>query len=89
VPDRQVRFPDGCWQQIEALPQQLHRAVERVIFHLLEEPVPPLADPFPPDDPLPGVNELRLPVDGVTIWYSVTPYQGSEVITIQQVYVGT
>jgi hypothetical protein len=88
VPDRQVRFPEGCWQQIEALPRQPRRALERAIFHLLEEPVPTLADPFPADDPLPGVYELRLPADGVTIWYTVTPYQGSEVITIQQVHVG-
>jgi hypothetical protein len=89
VPDRQVRFPDGCWRQIEALPRQLREAVERVVFHLLDEPVPTLADPFPPDDPLPGVYELRLPADGVTIWYTVTPYDGSEVITVQQVHVGT
>ena len=60
-----------------------------MVFHLLEEPVPALADPFPPGDPLPGVYELRLPADGLTIWYTVTPYQGSEVITIQQVSVGT
>jgi hypothetical protein len=38
-----------------------------VIFHLLEEPVPTLADPFPEDDPLPGAYELDLPSDGVTI----------------------
>jgi hypothetical protein len=67
----------------------LRRAVERVVFHLLEEPVPTLADPFPPDDPLPGAYELRLPADGVTIWYTVTPYEGSEVITIQQMRAGT
>jgi hypothetical protein len=38
-----------------------------VIFHLLEEPVPTLADPFREDDPLPGAYELHLPSDGVTI----------------------
>ena len=30
---------------------------DRVIFHLLDEPVPALADPFPADDPLPGAYE--------------------------------
>jgi hypothetical protein len=43
------------------------------IFHLRDEPVPALADPFPNDDPLPGAYELHLPSDGVTIWYTVTP----------------
>jgi hypothetical protein len=41
--------------------------VQRVIFHLREEPVPTLADPFPEDDPLPWAYELHLPSDGVTI----------------------
>jgi hypothetical protein len=41
--------------------------VQRTIFHLLDEPVPTLADPFPRDDPLPGVCELHLPADNVTI----------------------
>jgi hypothetical protein len=75
--------------QIEALPPLPRRAVERAVFHLLDEPAPTLADPFPPDDPLPGVYELRLAADAVTIWYTVTPFQGSEVITIQHVQVGT
>ena len=44
------------------------------IFHLLDEPVPTLADPFPQDDPLPGAYELNLPADHVTIWYTVTPH---------------
>ena len=69
--DRQVRFSGDCWQEIEALPQPVRWAVQRVIFHLLEEPVPTLADPFPEDDPLPGAYELHLPSDGVTIWYVV------------------
>jgi hypothetical protein len=89
VPDRQVRFPEQAWQQIEALPQQLRWAVQRAIFHLPEEPVPALADPFPADDPLPGAYELHLPADGVTIWYVVTPHEGHEVITVQQVRVDT
>jgi hypothetical protein len=42
------------WQEIEALPQPLRWTVQRTIFHLLDEPVPALADPFPRDDPLPG-----------------------------------
>lgn len=89
MPDRQVRFPEWAWQQIEALPQQLRWAVQRAIFHLLEEPVPALADPFPADDPLPGGYELHLPADGVTIWYVVTPREDQEVITVQQVRVDT
>jgi hypothetical protein len=60
-----------------------------VIFHLLEEPVPALADPFPEDDPLPGAYELHLPSDGMTIWYVVAPYQGQEIISIQLVRLDT
>ena len=89
MPDRQVRFPERAWQQIEALPQQLRWAVQRVIFHLLDEPVPALADPFPPDDPLPGAYELHLPADGVTIWYVVALHEGHEIITVLQVRVDT
>jgi hypothetical protein len=57
VTDRLVRFPGRSRHQIEALPEQQRLAVQRVIFHLLTEPVPTLADP----DRLPGANELRLP----------------------------
>jgi hypothetical protein len=89
VPDRQVRFPERAWQQIEDLPQQLRWAVQRAIFHLLEEPVPALADSFPSDDPLPGAYELYLPADGVTIWYVVTLRDAYEVITVQQVRADT
>ena len=89
VPDRQIRFPERAWQQIEALPQQLRWAIQRVIFHLLDEPVPTLADPYPADDPLPGAYELYLPTDGVTIWYVVTPHEGQEIITVQYVRVDT
>lgn len=35
--------------------------VQRTIFHLLDESVPALADPFPLDDPMPGAYELQLP----------------------------
>ena len=89
VPDRHVRFPERAWQQIEALPQHLRWTIQRVIFHLLEEPVPALADPFPAEDPLPGAYELHLPADGVTLWYVVTPHDGQEVITVQHVRVDT
>ena len=85
VSDRLVRFPGQSWQQIDALPEPVRRTVQRVIFHLLVEPVPGLADPFPADDPLPGAYELRLPRDGVAIWYTVTPHQGNEIITFQHV----
>jgi hypothetical protein len=47
VSDRLVRFPGSSWQEIEALPQPLRWTVQRTIFHLLDEPVPTLADPFP------------------------------------------
>ena len=45
--DRLVRFRGSSWQEIEALPQPLRWTVQRTIFHLLDEPVPALADPFP------------------------------------------
>jgi hypothetical protein len=76
VSDRLVRFPGSSWQEIEALPQPLRWTVQRTIFHLLDEPVPALADPFPRDDPLPGAYELHLPADDVTIWYTVTDHEG-------------
>ena len=58
-------------------------------LHLLEEPVPTLADPFPEDEPLPGAYELHLTSDGVTIWYVVAPYKGQEIISIQLVRLDT
>ena len=87
--DRIVRFNDQPWQDIEALPGPLRQAVHRTVFHLLQEPVPTLADPFPEDDPLPGAYRLHLPSDGVSNWYTVTPYEGQEVITIQYVKADT
>jgi hypothetical protein len=89
VPERQVRFPGHTWQDVEALPQPLRWSVQRLLFHLIEEPVPSLAEPFPADDPLPGAYRLHLPADGVTIWYVVTPHEGSEIISIQHVRVDT
>jgi hypothetical protein len=89
VSDRIVRFNDQPWQDIEALPGPLRQAVHRTVFHLLQEPVPTLADPFPEDDPLPGAYRLHLPSDGVSIWYTVTPFEGQEVITIQYVKADT
>lgn len=87
--DRLVRFPGSSWQEIEALPQPLRRTVQGAIFHLLDEPIPTLAEPFPADDPLLGAYELHLPSDGVTIWYTVTPHEGQEIISIQHVRVDT
>jgi len=89
VSDRLVRFAGDSWQEIEALPQSVRWTVQRAIFHLLEEPVPTLADPFPADDPLPGAYELYLPSEGVTIWYVVAPYQGQEIVSIQLVRLDT
>ncbi len=83
--DRLARFPGTSWQEIEALPQALRWTVQRTIFHLLDEPVPTLAEPFPGDDPLPGAYELHLPADGVTIWYTVTEHEGKEIISVQLV----
>ncbi|ADP78898.1 hypothetical protein FraEuI1c_0820 [Pseudofrankia inefficax] len=51
--------------------------------------MPTLADPFPHDEPLPGSYELRLPSDGVTIWYTVTQHEGQEIISIQFVRLET
>jgi hypothetical protein len=45
--------------------------------------------PFPEDDPLPGAYRLHWSADGVSIWYTVTPYEGQEVITIQYVKADT
>jgi hypothetical protein len=89
VSDRFIRFPGDTWQQIEALPQPVRWAVQHAIFHLLDNPVPTLADPFPVDDPLPGAYELHLPSDNVTIWYVVTPHEGQEIISIQHIQLDT
>jgi hypothetical protein len=53
-------------------------------FHLLEEPVPALADPFPEEDPLPGAYRLHLPSDGLTIWYTVTESTEEQVVIVVQ-----
>ena len=87
--DRLVRFAGDTWQEIEALPQPVRWTVQRAIFHLLDEPAPTLADPFPRDDPLPGAYELHLPSDNVTIWYVVAPHEGQEIISIQLVRLDT
>ena len=68
---------------------RLRWTVQRTIFHLLDEPVPSLADPFPRDAPLPGAYELHLPADDVTIWYTVTDHEGQEVISVQHVSLDT
>jgi hypothetical protein len=87
--DRLVRFPGSSWSEIEALPEPLRWTVQRVIFQLLDEPVPTLADPFPVDDPLPGAYELHLPAEGVTIWYALATHEGQDVISVQHVRVDT
>ncbi|HEY3688216.1 MAG TPA: hypothetical protein VGL93_34580 [Streptosporangiaceae bacterium] len=87
--DRLIRFPGASWQEIEALPQPLRWTVQGVIFHLLDEPTPTLADPFPADSPLPGAYELHLYTDAVTIWYTVTTYEGQEIISVQHVRLDT
>lgn len=84
--DRLVRFPGASWQEIEALPEPLRWTVQRAVFHLLDESVPTLADPFPMEDPLPGAYELHWPADRVTIWYTVATH---EVISVQHVRVDT
>jgi hypothetical protein len=89
VSDRLIRFPGATWQEIEALPEPVRWTVQRAIFHLLDEPVPTLADPFPEDDPLPGAHELHLHPENVTIWYTVTPHEGQEIISIQHVRLDT
>jgi hypothetical protein len=89
VSDRLARFPGQSWQEIEALPQPLRWTVQRTIFHLLDEPVPTLADPFPLDEPLPGAYELHLPADDVTIWYTVAWHDGREIISVQHVSLDT
>jgi hypothetical protein len=53
-------------------------------IHLLQEPVPALADPFPDGDPLPGAYRLHLPSDGLTIWYTVTKSPGGQVVIVVQ-----
>jgi hypothetical protein len=63
---------------------QLRNAAHRAIFHLLEEPVPTLADPFPEGDPLPDAYRIHLPSDGLTIWYTVTESPDGQVVIVVQ-----
>jgi hypothetical protein len=84
VSDRFLRFPDGTWDELEGLPQPFRTAAQEAIFHLLEEPVPTLADPFPEADPLPGAYRLHLPSDGLTIWYTVTDSPDGQVVIVVQ-----
>jgi hypothetical protein len=84
VSDRILRFPDRTWDELEELPQPLRNAAHKAILHLLDEPVPTLADPFPEVDPLPGAYRLRLPSDGLTIWYTVTERSVGQVIIVVQ-----
>jgi hypothetical protein len=66
VSDRVVRFPGASWQEIEALPQPPRWTVQRTIFHLLDEPVPTLADPFPSGGRSLGWLPAWLPVASLT-----------------------
>jgi len=84
VSDRVLRFPDRTWDELEGLPQPLRNTAQQAIFHLLQEPVPTLADPFPEGDPLPGAYRLYLPSDGLTIWYTVTETQDRQVVIVVQ-----
>jgi hypothetical protein len=84
VSDRVLRFPDRTWEELEALPQPFRNAAHKAIFHLLEGPVPTLADPFPEEDPLPGAYRLHLPSDSLTIWYTVTESPDGRVIIVVQ-----
>jgi hypothetical protein len=63
-------------------------AVQRTIFHLLDEPVRP-GGPLPRDDLLPGAYELHLLDDDVTIWYTVTEHEGQQIISVQHVSLDT
>jgi len=58
----------------------------RGMRHLLEEPVPTLADPFPDTDPLPGAYRLHLPSDSLTIWYTVTESPDGKVVIVVQYF---
>ena len=82
--DRLLRFPDRIWEELEELPQPFRNAAHQAIFHLLEEPIPALADPFPKGDPLPGAYRLHLPSDGLTIWYTVTGSPERQVTIVVQ-----
>jgi len=84
VSDRVLRFPDRIWDELEGLPQPLRNAAHRAIFHLLDEPVPALADPFPEAGPLLGAYRLYLPSDGLTIWYTVTERSDGQVVVVVQ-----
>jgi len=84
VSDRLLRFPDRTWDELEGLPQQPRNAARKAIIHLLEEPVPALAEPFPDGHPLPGAYRLHLPSDGLTIWYTVTEGPDGQVVIVVQ-----
>jgi hypothetical protein len=41
--ERLVRFPRTVWEEIADLPEPPRRTIQRAIFHLLDEPIPPMA----------------------------------------------
>jgi hypothetical protein len=84
--------PQAAWRRCTAIPVLAAATavdVQRTIFHLLDEPIPTLADPFPREDPLPGAHELHLPADNVTIWYTVAAHEGQDVISVRHVSLDT
>ena len=62
--DRLVRFSGDSWQEIEALPESVRWTVQRVIFHLLEEPVPTLATRSLNKTRCPGPTSCTSPLTG-------------------------
>ena len=80
--DRVLRFPNRVWDELEGLPQPLRNAAHRAIFHLLEESVPALADPFPEVDPRQVPTASTFLSDGLTIWYTVTESPDGQVVIV-------
>jgi hypothetical protein len=76
--------PGQAWDELEGLPQPLRNAAHTAIFHLLEEPVPVLAEPFPEADPLPGAYRLHRPSGNLTIWYTITESPDKQVVIVVQ-----
>jgi hypothetical protein len=80
--ERLARFPGTSWVEITGLSDPARRTIQHAILGLLADPVPAQAAPFPPDDPLPGAYELRVPADNAIIWYALTECGGHEIINV-------
>ena len=88
--DRVLRFPTGRGTSSRNCRSRCGTPLTGAIFHLFEEPVPALAEPFPSEDPLPGAYRPHLPSDGLAIWYTVTESPEKQVvIVVQYVKAGT